>query len=194
MSGELHYEELIEDTKELAKEEGVDLDSVNCYHDHQTMGHVIQMKKRARIEGSTEELGGEVVINHAKIHDSNIDHIQLIKRQIRQIAQNMREKISRHIECNEHKLVFYMEDGFHAFDKVTGEEWSVQPEDIEHTTPMTMPPKDEDSALSQCVDFGSSEQEIPFHIKEKMMMWVVGWALEYSPREWMNQKQGLYHV
>lgn len=186
-------EELENIAKLVSKSSGVKLDEVKCRYDSLNMVFLLRGIKFVEGErhGFEERFTSEIYVEERNTPSIDTEDIQT--RYIESRIQEMRQMLSESIEINGHEIVFYLEDGFSAYDKTTGKEWSFTAEDMRHHTPI-QPPVEEDCPLPHCQTTILDDYEIPREVKEKMKMWVIGWALEFTPDEYFKYNNTISRV
>jgi len=183
------------DLLELAEKVGEDFPmdfKYQVYDETARFREVLRIGLNAQyVDGSEQPVTGEVTVTPEIVTDSNINPLELLEGQIQKTHRSVIENSSDKIEVNGHEIQIQMTHGFRATCLDTGVELSVQPEEYKHTPPATLHVDGVDEALTvtDATVFDDS-RDLPYHIKEKLLMYVVGWAMEYSPDEWFNQHSG----
>ena len=183
MDGTLTEDDVEHAIYEIAEEHGIELDGVQWYTEPMRKQTIFQIYKYSNAKGEREKYGAEIALDDQQLVNPN-QSVDIIKRQIESLTRDMKEHLSKRMEVNGHRLRFYLGDGFHAVDEAVGEEWQISEGEIKHRVGPT-PPVEEGQTFPR-THVRQADGEIPYHVKEKMMMWVIGWALQQTPQEWMR--------
>lgn len=177
----------------VAKEEGVDPDFREYEQTARMIDGIKIYKEVEYLDGTSETLQYDISTTPEMLTDADSDPEVVLRHELETAMRSIKERGSEEMEINGHRLRFYMQDSFHAWCLETGRQWSARPEDYEHTPPLRFPdPEDQPNPLAEAHVFDDVEG-IPYHVKEKLMMYVIGWALEYSPDEWFDEMAKAHH-
>lgn len=174
---------------DAAEEQNLDVE-VMQYRDEQHMADIFRIHSEIEyLDGTTDTYRADISITDDMILDPDADEEEIFMMKADRQLRNIKEESAKRMEVNGHTLIFYLQNGFHGWSQEAGREFTVEPEEYEHTqTPLPTLPEDRDSVPEWDARVFDEPPEIPMHIKERLMMYVVGWALEYSPDEWLDRE------
>lgn len=172
--------------QEVSDKQGLEID-VNVYRDEAQMCDIIHLRRDVEyLDGTEDTYKAQVSVSDRMRHDDDIDLEEYIMRDVEGHIRNLKEQAAERMNVNGHSLIFYMQNGFHAVSRETGKEFIVEPEEYEHATATISFGEVEEPLDQSRTDVFTQSPEIPMHVKEKLMMYVVGWANTYSPDEYLT--------
>lgn len=174
---------VIEFVEEAFEDRGVSVKKTHYRQDSISNKYHIQVITNHQDVNGPKRFLNEISIAEQEVVDTTMSTATLVERRVDEAVRGIADELSIGVTVNDHDLVFSFHDGFSAVDHSTGMEWEVDPDDHKHTLRNIWLRQDEDPC-APCV-YDSSQMEIPGHLKEQMMMWVIGWALAVDPQSWL---------
>lgn len=179
------YSSLLMDIAEKAAEDhGIDV-QFEVMKDVGQAAYKLRMYKYVVENGEKMKYGAETSVTESALLDSG--SMNLFEQQVERTVHEMRQKLSEEYNVNGHELVVYRKDGFHAHDRVTGEQWAVTPEEA---APYLAPsqPMEVGVGVPQADWSRFEEERLPKRVKNRLLEYVLGWAAAFSADEVMEMR------